>query len=78
MKKEVRGTYDYSFDGNNENLIVKRADNKCATLGTNYDKVELTSNVQRLSKVVKQKASVVQPIVLNTYNKSMGGVEKQD
>ena len=78
MNKEVRGTYDYSFDGNNENLIVKRADNKCATLGTNYDKVELTSNVQRLSKVVKQKASVVQPIVLNTYNKSMGGVEKQD
>ena len=55
----------------------KWVDNKCVTIGTNYDKIEATCNVLRCSKGAKQKASVVQPEALNTY-KSMGGVDKRD
>ena len=45
MKKDVRGTYDYRFDDKNEILIVKWVDNKCVTIGTNYDKVEPSCKV---------------------------------
>ena len=78
MKKEIWGSYDYRFDDKNEILIVKWVDQKCVTIGTNYDKIEPTCNVQRWSKGVKQKASVVQPEVLNTYSKNMGGVDEHD
>ena len=62
----------------NEILIVKRVDNKCVTIRTNYDKSKLPNNVQRWSEVAEQKASVVQHEVFNTYNKTMGGVDKHD
>ena len=46
MKKDVRGTYEYHFDDKNEILIVKWVENKCVTIGTNYDKVEPSCNVR--------------------------------
>ena len=52
--------------------------NICVTIGTNYDKIEPICNVQRYSYVAKQKASVVQPELLNTYHMSMEGVDKRD
>ena len=78
MKKESRGSYDYRFDATNEILIVRWMDNKCVTIGTNYDTVEPISNVLRWRKQEKTRGSVSQPHVLNTYNKCMGGVDKHD
>ena len=34
----------------NDVLVVKWVDNKCMTIRTNYDKVQLTCNVQRWNK----------------------------
>ena len=55
LKKEKRGSYDYRFDCNEEILIVKWLDNKCVTVGTNYDTVEQTKTVKRWQKEKKQK-----------------------
>ena len=46
LKKEKRGSYDYRFHCNEEILIVKWLDNKCVTVGTNYDTVEQTKTAQ--------------------------------
>ena len=78
FKKEKRGSYDYRFDCNEEILIVKWLDNKCVTVGTNYDTVEQTRTVKRWQKEKKAKGPVPQPNVLYSYNKNMGGVDKHD
>ena len=78
MKKEVLGAYDFRFDDKNEVLIVKWVDNKNVTIGTNYNKIEPTCNIECWYKCGKRKASVVQPEVLNTYNTSMRGVDKHE
>ena len=48
------------------------------TIGTSYDKVEPPGNVQSWSKGAQQNASVVQSEVLNSYNMSIGGVDKHN
>ena len=78
MKKEPRGTFDYIFDTNNEILIVRWLDNKCVTMGTNYDTVEPLNQVLRWKKQEKVRGTVDQPHVLSSYNASMGGVDKHD
>uniref|UniRef100_A0A0L8G4M5 PiggyBac transposable element-derived protein domain-containing protein n=1 Tax=Octopus bimaculoides TaxID=37653 RepID=A0A0L8G4M5_OCTBM len=78
MKMEPRGSYDYRFDINNEILIVRWLDNKCVTIGTNYDSVEPICNVQCWRKVIKGKSNVSQPHVLSTHNNFIGGVHKPD
>ena len=68
MKKEPRGTFDYRFDTNNEILIVRWLDNKCVTMGTNYDTVEPLNHVLRWRKQEKVRGNVDQPHVLSSYN----------
>ena len=53
MKKDVRERYVYRFVDHKKILIVNWVENKCITIGTNYDKVEPTCNVQRWSKGTK-------------------------
>ena len=77
LKKEKRGSYDYGFDCNEKILIViLRLDNKCVTVGTNYDTVEQTRTVKQWQKEKKAKEPVPQPNVLYSYNKNMRGVDK--
>lgn len=78
MMKENRGSYDYRFDTNEEILIVKWHDNKCVTVGTNFDTVQPLSRVQRWLRDSKTKGYVPQPNVINNYNKYMGGVDHHD
>ena len=52
-------------------LIVLWVDKKCVTIRTSYDKVELTYTAQRWDMGAKEKISVLQPRVLNTYSRSM-------
>ena len=58
--------------------MVKWMENKCVTIGTNYDNVGPTFNVQRWNTGAKKKASVVRTEVLNTYKKSLRGVDMYD
>ncbi len=53
-------------------------DNKCVTVGTNYDTVEPIRKVQRWQRDIRSKGNVPQPNVLHGYNKNMGGVDKHD
>ena len=69
MKKEEPRAYDYRFDSNKEILITKWVDNKSVTVGTNYDIIQPTRNVQRWQRDKKCKGNVPQPNVLNSYNK---------
>ncbi|XP_066959027.1 piggyBac transposable element-derived protein 3-like [Macrobrachium rosenbergii] len=78
MRKETRGSYDYRFDTNEEVLMVNWLDNKCVTVGTNYDTVEPLAKVQRWIKTSKSKGSVPQPNAIFDYNKCMGGVDHHD
>ena len=57
---------------------MKWLDNKCVTVGTNYNTVEQTRTVKRWQKEKKAKGPVPQPNVLYSYNKNMGGVDKHD
>ena len=41
MNKQKRDTHSYSFDTNEEILIVRWLDNTVANFGTNYDAVEV-------------------------------------
>lgn len=78
MKKRDRGYYEYCYDKNNSLLFVRWNDNSVVTIATNYDSVEPMSQVRRWSSKKKEKISVPQPNLLNSYNLSMGGVDLLD
>ncbi|KAF2901899.1 hypothetical protein ILUMI_04285 [Ignelater luminosus] len=61
-----------------EVLILKWNDNKCVTMGTNFDTIESLCKAIRWSKSSQQKLSVPQPNIIETYNKHMGGVDHHD
>lgn len=75
MKKEQRGSYDYSSCG--DVLVVRWNDNSVVTAATNYENLTISSTT-RWSSANKSKVSVPQPILFSSYNKSMGGVDKVD
>ena len=78
LKKDKRGAYDYRFDTNEEILIIKWFDNKCVTVGSNFDTIEPLAKVQRWIKDCKSKEGVPQPHAIYNYNKNMGGVDHHD
>lgn len=78
LQKEARGALDYRFDSDNQILFVRWKDNKCVTVGTNFEPVEPFSNVYRWDSEQKKKVAVLQPAVIANYNKYMGGVDHHD
>ena len=50
MNKHKRGGHSYSFDTNEEILIVRWLDNTVVNLGTYYDTIELIYEVTRWKK----------------------------
>lgn len=78
LKKTARGNYDYQFDRNGEVLFVRWHDNRCVTIGTNFDKVEPLGTTMRYSRQASKKTQVQQPAVLKSYNAYMGGVDHHD
>ena len=57
---------------------MKRGDDTCVSIGTNYDSVEPLQKVLRYQREKKAKALVPRPNVLKNYNSFMGGVDKHD
>ncbi|XP_031343006.1 piggyBac transposable element-derived protein 2-like [Photinus pyralis] len=78
MKKKDRGNFDYRYDKENSLLFVRWHDNSVVTMATNYDGIEPMSQVKRWSSKKKEKISVPQPKLFQTYNAFMGGVDLLD
>lgn len=78
LEKEERGSYDYQFDEKNEILMVKWNDNKCVSLGSNFDTVEPLASAQRWNKAKMARAPIPQPRIIYNYNRYMGGVDQHD
>ncbi|KAF2893238.1 hypothetical protein ILUMI_12929 [Ignelater luminosus] len=78
LSKKNHGRFDFRFDKNGEVLILKWNDNKCVTMGTNFDTIELLGKATRWSKSSQQKLSVPQLNIIKTYNKHMRGVDHHD
>jgi hypothetical protein len=47
-------------------------------MATNYDSVDPVGNVKRWFTVEKAKVDIPQPLLFQTYNSSMGGVDLLD
>ncbi|CAK1592870.1 unnamed protein product [Parnassius mnemosyne] len=78
MKKKERAAFDYSFDINNELLLVRWKDNSVCTIATNYDYFEPMGTVKRWCPEMRQKTDVRIPLLFENYNKGMGGVDELD
>ena len=75
VEKMIRGSYNHRFEVNDEVLIVRWKDNKAVGIAVNFDKILLEVSVQRWSSESKSRIPIVQPCVIQTYNKHMGGVD---
>jgi hypothetical protein len=78
VEKSKRGMYDHRFDQKNKILMVRWNDNKCVTMGTNFDTVEPICAVRRWNKDKKEHVPISQPRLIYNYNKFMGGVDHHD
>lgn len=78
LKKESRGTFDYScIEG--ENIIVcKWNDNNVVTIGSNVTSPFPTLSVKRFSQKEKKHIYINQPHLIKKYNENMGGVDRAD
>jgi hypothetical protein len=59
-------------------LFVRWNDNNIVTMATNYDSVDPVGKVKRWFTVEKAKVDIPQPLLFQTYNSSMGGVDLLD
>ncbi|XP_046986270.1 piggyBac transposable element-derived protein 3-like [Schistocerca americana] len=66
------------FDRNGEVLFVRWHDNRCVTIGTNFDQAEPLGAATRYSRQASKETQVLQPAVLKSYNAYMGGVDDHD
>ena len=78
VEKMTRGSYDHRFEVNDEGLIVRWRDNKAVGIASNFDTILLEVLVQRWSNESKSCIPIVQPDVIQMYNKYMGGVDHHD
>ncbi|XP_049767860.1 piggyBac transposable element-derived protein 3-like [Schistocerca cancellata] len=78
LKKTIRGNSDYQLDRNGVVLFVRWHDNRCVTIGTNFDKVESLGAATRYSRQASKNTQGQQPAVLKAYNTYMGGVDHND
>ena len=75
MKKNERGSFDFSSEGNLE--IVRCNDNSVVTIGGNAYGVQPIGNAKRWIKG-KGKQNIQQPAIIAAYNRGMGGLDLLD
>ena len=74
----TRGSYDHRFEVNDEVLIVRWKDNKAFGIASNFDTTLPEVSVQRWSSESKSRILIVQPYVIQTYDKYRGGLDHRD
>lgn len=77
MKKEERGSYKHVYDSEKQYSFCKMEGQQYCHHGY-YDFIEPLSKVKRWSAKDKQKVDILQPLLFNHYNSSMGGVDLLD
>ena len=78
VEKMTRGSYDHRFEVNDEVLIVRWKDNKAVGIASNFDTILPEVYVQRWSSESKSRIPIVQPYVIQTYNKYMDEIDHRD
>lgn len=78
LKKNGRGSYDYSTESNNNITVTKWYDNKIVHVASSYKSTEPVELVKRWSTSHKQYIDVTRPAVVKEYNLNMGGVDLND
>lgn len=78
IKKQERGSYDFSFDKDNELLLVRWNDNSVVTVASNNCSIEPLVAAKRYNRKEKKKITIPQPNVIAEYNQHMGGVDLHD
>jgi hypothetical protein len=78
FKKKVRGYFESVYDADSVLLFVRWNDNNIVTMATNSDSVDPVGKVKRWFTVEKAKVDIPQPLLFQTYNSSMGGVDLLD
>ncbi|MEI6864815.1 transposase [Flavicella sp.] len=78
LKKEGRGSYDFSVEQNSQTIAIKWYDNKAVHLLSNYAGIEPTDVCKRWDRKRNQRIEVTRPLAVKEYNKFMGGVDLSD
>ena len=78
VEKITCGSYDHRFEVKDEVLIVRWKDNKAVGIASNFDTILLEVSVQHWSNEGKSCIPIVQPYVIQTYNKYMAVVDHHD
>ena len=78
VEKVTHGSYDHRFEVNDEVLIVRWKDHKAVGIASNFDMILPDVVVQCWSSESKSRIPILQPYVIQTYNKYMGGVDHHD
>lgn len=78
MKKEPRGTFDFTCSDSNDIILCKWHDNNIVTIASNNTKVLPTAQVKRFSQKEKKIVHIQQPNIIKQYNENMGGVDRAD
>ena len=78
LVKKGRGSHDWQFDSDEEILAVKWNDNATVCVASNFEEIDPQQEVKRYSRAEKKSVRVQQPLLINSYNKRMGGVDLHD
>lgn len=78
FKKTKRGTYKIATDEISDVMIVRWNDNSVVSAATNFDSATPVNKVGRFSREKKKVVSIDQPLLFESYNRGMGGIDRAD
>ena len=78
MKKQERGTLDYTYDKKNAIIIARWNDNSVVTVASNHETIEPLHRVKRWDRKNGKIKTIEMPQILKAYNQRMGGVDQFD
>ncbi|XP_030754181.1 piggyBac transposable element-derived protein 3-like isoform X2 [Sitophilus oryzae] len=78
IKKEIRGTFEYSLEKSTNVIVCKWNDNNVVTIASNVTSPLPTQPVKRFCQSKKKNVNIDQPHMIKKYNESMGGVDRAD
>ena len=74
----TRGSYDHRFEVNDKVLIIRWKDNKAVGIASNFDTILPEVWFSPGPMKANHASPIVQPYVIQTYNKHMGGIDHHD
>ena len=78
LKQQGRGIFNYRTNQNSGFYFVKWYDNKCVLIGSNYERLETSTTVERFDVKEKKNVKISCLDMINKYNRLMGGVDLAD